>query len=173
MRKWAWRCMCLTCFIQESIYYIFLEQFLCLRVCFRCWCLCSTCFILRIIYDIFLEQLLCLRICCRCWCLCSTYVYDICLRHRVTNCASVFDVFCSRNGLWRNSRTKALRMCRSLLGFSRLFTTSGNKCENEHGVGRCSCLYATWGVLEMGYQGVLEHRPWIRSTAVCVRRVLF
>ena len=97
----------------------------------------------------------------------------VCLRHRVTNCASVFDVFCSRNGLWRNSRTKALRMCRSLLGFSRLFTTSGNKCENEHGVGRCSCLYATWGVLEMGYQGVLEHRPWILSTAVCVRRVLF
>ncbi len=103
-------------------------------------CLCATCFVLEIGCRGILEQkpCVCAQVCWGC---------HVCLRHRVTNCASVFDVFCSRNGLWRNSRTKALRMCRSLLGFSRLFTTSGNKCENEHGVVRCSCLYATWGII--------------------------
>ena len=34
------------------------------------------------------------------------------------------------------------------------------------------CLRATCFVLEMSYQGILEQRPWVPSTAVCVRRVL-
>ena len=93
--------------------------------------------------------------------------FHICLRYRVTNCASECDVVCYRNSLWRNSITKTLRMCTSLLGFSRLFTTSGNECEKEHGVVRCSCLYATWHVLEMSYQGIEEQRPWMSNKCLC------